>query len=281
MIWESYKFLARQGLIALSRGLTYARCFEWPTVVDKLQLRPDDRLLDVGPRFEVFMPVVAMKYGCSVWGVDLEPEFSKRQLKMASKVPKTKKLVDEGRLNFIDGDAAALPIEDGFFTKISAISTVEHIPDESPIVRELARVLAPGGRLVMTVPYDPWRDEPKYYRKNIYGKGDRPTEEFYERYYNDKNLRDRLIEPSGLAVAEIDYFGEPGFNAYNLVFGNERIPWPLRRIFFQPFAPLMSRIFTRKMKPSEFRHKTRMYTADTAVVVLEKQSPQGPEPVSR
>jgi 2-polyprenyl-3-methyl-5-hydroxy-6-metoxy-1,4-benzoquinol methylase len=46
----------------------------------------------------------------------------------------------------------ALPIEDSFFHAIFCICVIEHIPpdDQPQAVRELARVLAPGGMLAMT-----------------------------------------------------------------------------------------------------------------------------------
>jgi SAM-dependent methyltransferase len=256
--------------VTLSKGVPYSRCVEYPTVVGRLDLDPADRLLDIGTRYSPLAQILALRRGCSVWAVDPEPGFARRQLEMASRVPRAQRLVHEKKLNFLECDASDLPMDDGFFTKISAISVLEHIPNESGVVRELARVLHPDGRLVISVPYDPWRDEPKYFRRGVYIKGQSSEEDFYMRYYNDENLRDRLIDVSNLRLVDIEYFGEPGFNAHNLIFGNQKIPWYVRRIVFQPFAPLLAALFIKKLEPSQFRHKTKMYTADTAVLVLGK-----------
>ena len=214
-----------------------------------------------------------MRYRCSVAAVDPEPDFEKRQLEITRRVPQAKSLLDGGKLEFQVADAGKLSYPEGSFSRISVISVLEHILDEAPVVKELSRVLAPGGRMVVSVPFDPWRDEPRYYRRQIYVEGEGEEDSFYMRYYSVDNLQDRLVAPSGLELRSIDFFGEPGFNAHNLVFGNRKIPWFLRRLLFQPFAPLVAPRLIRELKPAQFRHKTKMYTGDVAILVLEKPGP--------
>jgi SAM-dependent methyltransferase len=50
------------------------------------------------------------------------------------------------------GDASALPFPDGRFDLVIASDVIEHIDDDRRALREFARVLAPGGRLLLTVP---------------------------------------------------------------------------------------------------------------------------------
>jgi SAM-dependent methyltransferase len=267
---DYYKFLWRLGPVAFSRGIPYSRCAEYPAVIDQLHLTPHDRLLDVGSRYSPLPQVLAMRYGCDVVAVDPEGDFRERQLAMARKVPAAAKLVQDNRLDFLVADAGKLSYPDGHFSKISVISVLEHITEEGPVITELARVLAPGGMMVVSVPFDPWRDEPKYYRKGAYVTGSSEREDFYMRYYSEPNLQSRLIAPSGLDVASCTFIGEPGFNAHNLLFGNEGIHWAVRRIFMQPFAPLLAGLLIRELTPTQFRHKSRMYTADAAILVLTK-----------
>jgi len=50
------------------------------------------------------------------------------------------------------GDIQTLPFGDAMFGTVISCETIEHVPDPAGAVRELARVLAPGGRLWLTSP---------------------------------------------------------------------------------------------------------------------------------
>ncbi|HEY0645477.1 MAG TPA: class I SAM-dependent methyltransferase, partial [Nocardioides sp.] len=49
-----------------------------------------------------------------------------------------------------------LPFADGTFDVVSAFDVVEHCADDSRAVAELVRVLAPGGRMLLSVPAYQW-----------------------------------------------------------------------------------------------------------------------------
>jgi SAM-dependent methyltransferase len=51
----------------------------------------------------------------------------------------------------------ALPFADGSFPCVLCSQVIEHVPKASPILSELVRTLAPGGRLVLGTPdYANW-----------------------------------------------------------------------------------------------------------------------------
>jgi SAM-dependent methyltransferase len=50
------------------------------------------------------------------------------------------------------GDALALPFPDAEFDRVVAAEVLEHIPDDTAAIAELARVLRPGGTIAVTVP---------------------------------------------------------------------------------------------------------------------------------
>ncbi|MFO8115604.1 MAG: class I SAM-dependent methyltransferase [Halorubrum sp.] len=56
----------------------------------------------------------------------------------------------EGRgLSAVAGDAGRLPFRDGVIDAVTIVDAFHHLPDQQAAVREAARVLAPGGALVI------------------------------------------------------------------------------------------------------------------------------------
>lgn len=80
--------------------------------------------------------------GCRAIGVDWSEELMRRA---AEEVPEA---------TFLQGDLRALPLEDGSVGSIISLGAVEHV-SEGPegALREFVRVLRPGGRAIVTVPY--------------------------------------------------------------------------------------------------------------------------------
>jgi len=60
---------------------------------------------------------------------------------------------DYSRLDAI-GELAALPFRDGLFDASLNIVTLEHVREPARVVAELARTLAPGGRLLLVAPQE-------------------------------------------------------------------------------------------------------------------------------
>ncbi len=68
-------------------------------------------------------------------------------------------------------DLAALPFPDGTFHLALNIVTLEHVRDPARVVRELSRVLRPGGALLLIVPHE-WEEHQTphdYFRYTQYG----------------------------------------------------------------------------------------------------------------
>lgn len=49
-----------------------------------------------------------------------------------------------------------VPLEDGHYDLIALFDVLEHIPDDEGALAELSHKLAPGGKLLLTVPAMPW-----------------------------------------------------------------------------------------------------------------------------
>ena len=100
-------------------------------------------ILDMPVGTAYFATEVARSYDGLVVGVDIAEGM----------VREARRVADEAgaRLELIQGDAHALPFKTGSFAAILCSNGLQVIPGLEPSVAELARVLAPGGTLYVSV----------------------------------------------------------------------------------------------------------------------------------
>lgn len=60
--------------------------------------------------------------------------------------------VPAGRVEFLEADVEHIPLPDASFDEVICNSAFPHFPDKLRAAREMARVLKPGGRLVVCHP---------------------------------------------------------------------------------------------------------------------------------
>ena len=89
-------------------------------------------------------------------------------------------------------DIRRMPFPDGCFDVVTAMDVVEHIDDDAAAMREIARVLRPGGALLATVPA----------YKSLWSEHDVALPHY--RRYTAHSLR-RLIGGAGLSVVKMSY----------------------------------------------------------------------------
>lgn len=110
----------------------------------------------------------------------------------------------------VRASATALPFADETFDVVSAFDVVEHCADDEGVVAELARVLMPGGRLLLSVPAYQW------------AWSDHDVRAGHHRRYTQGELT-RLVAGAGLSVTRSTYV----FAAVFPLFAAERL---LRRL---------------------------------------------------
>lgn len=130
--------MRRLSLGFQAKGHTHwSRVFEYPWVMENSDLRVGQLVLDAaggdGP-----IQSEAVARGCHVTNVDIDPM-------RFPPIPDPKVLRMVGDIR----DMKFFP--DGVFHRVLCVSVLEHVEDPVRAVRELWRVLAPGGRLVVTM----------------------------------------------------------------------------------------------------------------------------------
>jgi arsenite methyltransferase len=108
----------------------------------KLSPGPKDHVLDIGSGVGGPARYLAATYGCRVTGVDLTPSF----VAAASELAQLCGLA-EG-VDFIAADATDMPFADASFDHAVCFYVGMNLPDRPAVLREAARVLRPGGKLV-------------------------------------------------------------------------------------------------------------------------------------
>jgi len=114
------------------------------------RIEDGDRFLDVGcgegrHSFEAFR--LGSHMVCSL---DMD-YVSVRKTQYVLHYMATQKVYN-GSWHVMFGDALSLPFKDASFDKIICSEVLEHVEDDEQGIRELVRVLKPGGALALTVP---------------------------------------------------------------------------------------------------------------------------------
>ncbi len=107
-------------------------------LIEALDVHSTERVLDVATG-SGNAALAAARRGCDVTGVDYVPALLERARRRADA---------EGLpVEFVEGDAEALPFPDASFDVVSSVFGSMFAPDQEKTASELARVVKPGGRI--------------------------------------------------------------------------------------------------------------------------------------
>jgi SAM-dependent methyltransferase len=199
------------ALRLLVNPVSIVRYFELPFAAECLKGRPLGRCLDASSPF--------------LFSIYLAARGKAGEIEMANPDPAdlafTSRLVSALALPGVTTRRATIAELDPRlrYDAIWSISVVEHIPEadgDTAAVRKLTSLLAPGGRLVITVPVDrAYRVERR--REDTYSLGveaDAGGERFFQRVYDRESIFGRLVEGVGRAPSAIRWFGEKTAGTY-------------------------------------------------------------------
>mgnify|MGYP002726860173 FL=1 len=112
---------------------------DYPQMLEELALEPFEDVLDVGCGTGAVLELLHGEYpGKHLTGLDLTPKMIDAAC--------AKQL---GNVRFVVGDAEALPFEPQSFDAVLCSNSFHHYPHPERFFAEAARVLRPGGRLIL------------------------------------------------------------------------------------------------------------------------------------
>ena len=118
---------------------------------DRLGLKPGERILDMGAgagrhAFEAY------RRGGDVIAFDMDAEELGRVRDLFVAMKEAGEAPEGAEADVKEGNALSLPFADGEFDRIVAAEVLEHIHEDVQAIRELVRVLRPGGTMAISVP---------------------------------------------------------------------------------------------------------------------------------
>ncbi len=201
----------REAVIRTVVPLDPSRYLELPWARAGLRPLPGERVLDLAsPKL---LAVVLGRDGAEVTSVDELPDEVERWQKLADR---------ETNVRFVAADGRSLPFADASFDHAVSVSVIEHIraPGGALALAELARCVAPGGRLAVTVPHaiEPWdefRESPAYV-----DHGGEDGRWFFQHWYSRAELEELIASIATLRLVELSIARlQPNLNAaYNRTF---------------------------------------------------------------
>jgi ubiquinone/menaquinone biosynthesis C-methylase UbiE len=137
------QFTRQAALFSTAASITNADALRM--IVDAARPEPDDTVLDVACGGGIVVCAFAPHVRRAT-GIDVTPAM----LDEAQRLAQAKGLAN---VEWRQGDVNSLPFEDDSFTIVVTRFSVHHFPDPAAVLREMARVCAPGGRLVVVDMY--------------------------------------------------------------------------------------------------------------------------------
>jgi demethylmenaquinone methyltransferase/2-methoxy-6-polyprenyl-1,4-benzoquinol methylase len=125
-----------------ARLLSFGQDPRWRRfLVSRVEVGPDDTVLDVATGTAAVAIELVRRTGCTVVGLDQSPEM------LAAGRARVERAGLAGRIRLVEGRAEELPFADASFEGLTFTYIYRYVEDAGATLRELARVVRPGGSM--------------------------------------------------------------------------------------------------------------------------------------
>jgi len=169
-------------------------------------------VLDLGCGRQALWSRAYVARGARVVAVELDPARCREALERLAAAPPA----GDGRvLGLVRGDGERLPVRDGRVDFVHCAQVLEHVGSPAGFLRELRRVLAPGGHAYVTAINRLALRDPHF---GVVGVN-----------YLPRRLADRVLDllgatnPEGQPLSAMHYFSRPGFRRLCAVNGLDTV----------------------------------------------------------
>jgi demethylmenaquinone methyltransferase/2-methoxy-6-polyprenyl-1,4-benzoquinol methylase len=141
----------------VAAALSFGQDPRWRrTMVEAVQADAGERVLDVATGTGLVAQALVHRYGCAVVGLDQSTAMLD-----AARTRLARQAALRERISLVVGEAERLPFADGEFDHLTFTYLLRYVDDPAATLRELARVVRPGGRVASlefaVPPSQPWR----------------------------------------------------------------------------------------------------------------------------
>lgn len=181
--------------------MNFAKAMEAKIISRYLELKKGEIVCDIACGSGQ-QSIVMAKQGCKIYGIDM----TEKAIETAESIS------EEYDCDFQVGNAEELPYDSNMFNKVVSVCALEHFENDEKALKEINRVLKPGGILVLTVDSFTYKGIDKElqekHKNNCY----------VVNYYSVSQLTKKL-EKYGFKVEESKYFINSPISSYFFTIG--------------------------------------------------------------
>lgn len=172
----------------LAKGMARGHKQFYKNALMAIDPKKDDKYLEIGFGSGVFIKK-HMSHVSKIAGID----YSDDMVKLASEI--NRELVESGKAEFKQGYASSLPWGDNEFSVVATIEVFFFLNETEKTLKEIFRVLKPGGRLVIEMAYN----------KDDGADHSRPVKKMGLKLYSGEEMK-KMLKKAGFNDVIIEYF---------------------------------------------------------------------------